>query len=103
MVGRTTDDGSTATYTELYYRCHRILAEVFHSDDGVARTLSLPGRKVVLDDVRRHVTPRSVADSSDRGRLHLLPGFLYRSAPESQSVHEMKEVGQLSLASLRGR
>jgi len=78
-------------YSDLYYQCHRILSEVFHSDDGVARTLSLRGRKVVLDDVGRHVTPRPLADGSERSRLHLLPGFLYRSAPESQSLQQMKE------------
>ena len=90
LRSRTTDDGAEA-YSDLYYRCHRILADLFYADDSVKRSLSLPKYHVVLDDVSRHVAPRPQAVYSDRSRLQMLPIFLRNSAPESEIIQEMKD------------
>ena len=81
---------TTAEYSHLYYHCHRILADMFNSDE-VRRTLSLSKRLVVLGNVSRHVAPRPVAVYSGRSRLHMLPAFLYNAAPESEIIHELKD------------
>ena len=91
---RTTDEGTTE-FTPLRYWCFHILADLFYADDSVKRTLLLPGRSSAvraLLDVSRHVAPRpATAAYTHRGRLHMLPAFLYNSAPEAEILNEMKD------------
>jgi len=76
-------------YSELYYSCNRILAEIFTSDE-VRRSLALPKRLVLLENVSRLVAARPTASYAERSRLRMAPVFLYNSAPESKIIRELK-------------
>jgi len=79
-----------ARYSELYYRCNRILAEIFTSDE-MRGSLALPKRLIYLNNVSRHVTPRPIASHANRSRLHMAPAFLHHSEPEPTSIHQLKK------------
>jgi len=85
---RTSGEGP-AEYSQLYYRCNRILADLFNSDE-VIRSLTLQ-KRYVMEGVSRHVVPRAFPTYHDRSRLHMMPVFLYNSARESEIIHELKE------------
>ena len=84
---RQSDDG-TVVHSELYYRCNRVLADLFYADDLSKRRLEFTKRYIVMDKVSRHVQPRSHAD---RRKLQKLPIFLYNSAPERNVLDELKD------------
>jgi len=54
---RQTDDG-TVEYSDLYYRCNRVLADLFYAGDTTKRQLEFCKRNVVVVDANRHVSSR---------------------------------------------
>ena len=81
---RSNDAGSWE-FSELYYRCNRMLADLLNANDVVIRPLLLPKRHIFFKETSRLNAPRPpVAD--DRRRLQKLPVFLYNSAPESKEL-----------------
>ena len=97
-ICRHTDDG-TVEYSELYYRCNRVLADLFYSDDLTKRQLEFPKKRQrckTQTEVTRYVQSR--ASSTDRTKLMKLPVFMYNAAPETDVLDEFKEkVGGCSL------
>jgi len=90
-------EADTWEFTELHYRCNRILVDMFDASEPVVRPLSLPKRHIVFKKISRHISPRPQDVANDRRRLQKLPVCLYNSAPESEVIDELKEKVQLML------
>jgi len=78
-------------FSELYYRCNRILVDVLDAHGPVIRPLSLPKRHIFFKEISRLTTPRPQDVGDDRRRLQKLPLFIYNSAPEAEVLEELKD------------
>ena len=78
-------------FSELYYRCNRMLVDMLNPGGPALRPLSLPKRHIQFKHISRNVAPRPHDVSDDRRRLQKLPIFLYNSAPESEILSELKD------------
>lgn len=93
-------------YSEIYYHCHRVLADLFHAEGSIVRTLYLRKRKMTIENANRQTASRRLTPGNRR-KLQKLPTFIYRSASEGTTLQEYKEkivcnLGWL-LTKLRGR
>lgn len=98
--------GADSKHTEIYHHCHRVLADLFHAEGPVVRTLYLRKRKMTIENANRQTAVRRLTPGNRR-KLQKLPTFIYRSASEESILQEYKEkiVCNMNwlLTKLRGR
>ena len=78
-------------FSQLFYRCNRMMFDMLNAVGPLLRPLSLPKRHIHFKVIARNVSPRPPDVADDRRRLQKLPIFLHSSAPESEILKELKD------------
>jgi len=76
-------------YSELFYYCNRVLAELFYANESFEKPLSLQRKHSVVEKGDRMVHHRPLTALNKR-KLLILPVVLYNSGPESVIREEYK-------------